>query len=120
MEEKKITPQKIWDEYQRGEVYHQQINLHEIVKRNEQFFNGEQWEGVNAPDLEKPVINIFKRAVTYMGSQIVSDDIGVSLEPFVESEEETETCRILNEQIDTMCVLYRRNDGSYGLLQPEI
>ena len=100
MEEKKITPQKIWDEYQRGEVYHQQINLHEIVKRNEQFFNGEQWEGVNAPDLEKPVINIFKRAVTYMGSQIVSDDIGVSLEPFVESEEETETCRILNEQID--------------------
>jgi putative sigma-54 modulation protein len=26
----------------------------------------------------------------------------------------------LNEEIDTMCVLYRRNDGSYGLLQPEI
>jgi len=26
----------------------------------------------------------------------------------------------LNEEVDTMCVLYRRNDGSYGLLQPEI
>lgn len=26
----------------------------------------------------------------------------------------------LNEEIDTMCVLYRRNDGSYGLLQPEM
>ena len=26
----------------------------------------------------------------------------------------------LNEEIDTMCVLYRRTDGSYGLLQPEI
>jgi len=26
----------------------------------------------------------------------------------------------LNEEVDTMCVLYRRADGSYGLLQPEI
>ena len=26
----------------------------------------------------------------------------------------------LNEEVDTMCVLYRRNDGAYGLLQPEI
>ena len=24
-----------------------------------------------------------------------------------------------NEETDTMCVLYRRNDGDYGLLQPE-
>ena len=26
----------------------------------------------------------------------------------------------LNEETDTMCVLYRRNDGTYGLLQPEM
>jgi len=26
----------------------------------------------------------------------------------------------LNEDVDTMCVLYRRNDGSYGMLQPEM
>ena len=26
----------------------------------------------------------------------------------------------LNEEIDTLCVLYRRHDGSYGLLQPEM
>ena len=25
-----------------------------------------------------------------------------------------------NEEADVMCVLYRRNDGSYGLLQPEM
>lgn len=97
---KEITPQKIWDKYLQGETYHQQICLHETVRRNEQFFNGEQWEGVNAPDLEKPVINIFKRAVTYMGSQIISDDIGLSIEPFIESDENTEVCKILNDQID--------------------
>lgn len=26
----------------------------------------------------------------------------------------------LNEDVDTMCVLYRRNDGTYGMLQPEM
>ena len=97
---KKIDPQTIWDEYLAGENYHQQIGLHETVKKNEDFYNGDQWEGVNAPDLEKPVINIFKRAVTYMGSQIVSDDVGINLEPFAESEEQSEICRILTEQIN--------------------
>ena len=100
MKKDKISPEKIWDEYLAGETYHQQINLHSTVKRNEQFYNGEQWEGVNAPDLEKPVINIFKRAVTYIGSQIISDDVGINLEPFEESGERTDQCRILTEQIN--------------------
>ena len=26
----------------------------------------------------------------------------------------------MNSETDSMCVLYRRNDGSYGLLQPEL
>ncbi len=96
---KKITPQAVWNEYLRGEDYHQQIRLHEIVKRNEKFYEGEQWEGVNAPDLEKPVINIFKRAVTYLGSQIVSSDVGISLEPFGIKGETSELCEILNTEI---------------------
>ena len=97
---KKLDPQKIWEEYLAGENYHTQIGLHENVKRNEQFYNGEQWEGVNAPDLEKPVINIFKRAVTYMGSQIISDDIGINLEPFAEDARASDNCKILSDQID--------------------
>ena len=96
----KIDPQKIWDEYLSGENYHTQIKLHETVKQNEQFYNGDQWEGVNAPDLEKPVINVFKRAVTYMGSQIISDDIGINLEPFMEDEKNSRNCQILTEQIN--------------------
>ncbi len=96
---KKITPKIIWNEYLKGEDYHQQIRLHEIVKKNEKFYEGEQWEGVNAPDLEKPVINIFKRAVTYLGSQVISSDVGINLEPFGRSEEKTETCDILNREI---------------------
>ena len=100
MNKQKISPQSIWDEYIAGENYHRRIGLHETVKKNEQFYNGEQWEGVNAPDLEKPVINIFKRAVTYLGSQIISDDVGIGVESFGGGEENTENCKILGEQIE--------------------
>lgn len=96
---KEKNPQSIWEEYLKGENYHMQTGLHDIVRRNEKFYNGDQWEGVNAPDLEKPVINIFKRAVTYLGSQIISDDVGISLAPFGESGENTEICNILSDEI---------------------
>ena len=114
---KKIDPQSIWNEYQAGENYHQQINLHETVKKNEAFYNGDQWEGVNAPDLEKPVINIFKRAVTYMGSQIISDDIGINLEPFAESEEESAICKILTEQIDRVIEITKAKSKNRELIR---
>ncbi|MBR2041520.1 MAG: hypothetical protein IJ945_04030 [Oscillospiraceae bacterium] len=91
-----ITPKAVWEEYLEGENYHRSINLHETVKRNEKFYNGEQWEGVNAPDLEKPVINIFRRAVTYLESQIISDDVGVSIETLGENHEND----ILGRQIE--------------------
>lgn len=96
----KLTPESIWEEYLKGENFHQQTGLHDTVRRNENFYNGNQWEGVNAPDLEKPVINIFKRAVTYLGSQIISDDVGINLEPFGKGDAESEVCRILTEQIE--------------------
>ena len=96
---KVLDPKKIWDEYLEGENYHQQIKLHETVKKNEEFYEGDQWNGVNAPDLEKPVINIFRRAVTYLGSQIISNDVGISIEPFCRNETVSEVCNVLSEKI---------------------
>ena len=66
-------------EYQRATAYKQRIGLYETVRQNENFFLGRQWEGVNAPDLEKPVNNIIRRIVTYAIAQIVSDDVSASL-----------------------------------------
>ncbi len=73
-----ITPESAWKEYTQGRTYNDNIKLYDTVKQNEDFYIGKQWEGVNAPDLEKPVINFIKRNVNYQVSQIVSDDIGVS------------------------------------------
>lgn len=113
----KLDPHKIWDEYLAGENYHQQIKLHETVKQNEKFYSGDQWDGVNAPDLEKPVINIFKRAVTYMGSQIISDDIGINLEPFAEDEAHSKECSILTEQINRVVELTKAKSKNREIIR---
>lgn len=78
----KPTAQSVWDEYQRGERYNNAVELYDKVNRNENFMIGKQWEGVNAPDLPKPVLNIAKRVTAYFISMIVSDDVGVSVTPY--------------------------------------
>ena len=78
----KTEPKAIWDEYQNATSYNEKISLYETVKQNENFFVGKQWEGVDAPDLDKPVFNILKRVCNMFIAQLVSDDITASVEPF--------------------------------------
>lgn len=77
MSKPKITPLEIWKEYNDGVAYKTAINLYDNVKYNQNFYLGKQWEGVNAPDIELPVVNICKQAVDYFVSMLVSDDIGI-------------------------------------------
>lgn len=76
----KIKPAEIWQEYEAGKNYNAKLNLYETVKQNENFFLGKQWEGLNAPDLDKPVLNFLRRVVTYFISMIVTDNVGVQIE----------------------------------------
>lgn len=73
-------PSEVWAEYQRGINYNQSIGLYETVKRNNNFYNDKQWEGVNAPDLDKPVFNFLKPVVSYYVAMLISDDVAVSVE----------------------------------------
>lgn len=73
----KHLPRDVWAEYQRGVDYNTAIDLYETVRVNRNFFLGKQWEGLHAPDLPKPVMNIMKRVISYQTSMITSDDVGV-------------------------------------------
>lgn len=73
-------PEEIWQEYRDGLDFNSRIGLDETVKINNNFYNDRQWEGVSAPDLDKPCFNIIKPAVNYYVSQLVSDDVGASIE----------------------------------------
>lgn len=85
-EQEAIT--KIWDQYTEARRYNEAIDLYKKVQRCEDHFVGKQWEGVNAPDLDKLVINLGTRVVSFFVSNIVSDDIGIHMNSFDDDEEE--------------------------------
>ena len=75
-----MLPEEIWDRYQAGIDYKNSIDLYETVARNERFFAGDQWAGVYAPDLPKPVINFIKRACQHRIAQVKASPVSVSFE----------------------------------------
>ena len=96
----RITPGTIWEEYLRGDGYNRAVDLYDNVRKNEDFYIGDQWKGVNAPDLEKPVLNFLKRVVGYFISAIVSDDVAVSLTPARLTDDGAFTSDVLTGEID--------------------
>ena len=78
MDSKKLTAGEIWKQFEKDRAYKNNLDLFNKVKKNENFFIGTQWEGLNAPDLPQPVINIVKRVTNYLISVLIVDDIGVS------------------------------------------
>lgn len=106
----KKEPLKIWEEYQSGVQYNESIDLFDTVKENEDFFIGRQWEGVRAPDLQKPVLNILKRCVTYFISTITSDDVGVTFNSFENDDDTQEMMSIFSRDVDRIMEHDRTKD----------
>ena len=61
-----ITPQTVWSEFVRAKRFNEAIGLYDTVEKNEHFYIGDQWHGVNAPDLDQPVMNMLSRVVKYL------------------------------------------------------
>lgn len=80
--ETRLKPQDIWQEYAYLAEYLTKNNVYEEVKRNENFYDGRQWEGVKAENMPKPVINIIQRVVKYMIATIGSSKVAVTMVPF--------------------------------------
>ena len=95
----KKKPKEIRAECEKAKAFNQQINLYDTVEKNENFYAGEQWKGVNAPDLDKPVFNILKRVISYFIAMLVSDDIAVSIQPFDYSAAAAQQAKIISDQI---------------------
>jgi len=93
-------PSEVWSEYQSGVDYNTSIDLYETVKVNENMYLGKQWEGVNAPDLPKPVLNIMKPTVAYKTAMIVSDDVAVSFTAHNSAPYTDAMAKLLSKQVE--------------------
>lgn len=79
MAKEKLTCHSIWQEYQKDLSYKNSLNLFDKTQQHHNFFLGRQWEGLNAPDLEKPVLNFVKRVVNYLMSVLMVQDVAINL-----------------------------------------
>lgn len=69
-----------WRLLEAGRDYNRQINLYDIVNKNERFWRGDQWNGVRSGGLPTPVFNIFKRVIGYFISNIMSAKIALKID----------------------------------------
>ncbi len=89
-----------WAEYQKGVSYKARLGLYDTVRQCEDFYLGDQWKGVNAPDLPKPTLNMLRRVVAYFIAMIVSDDVAVRFSPYVPNGALDETCALLSLELE--------------------
>ena len=108
MQSNKISAAEIWHKYEKDRSYKNSINLYDRVKQQENFFIGRQWEGVKAPDLPKPVLNVVKRVTNYLISVLVVDDVGIAFRQYNEGEQQTNPIyKLLPKEIDRVLELIK-------------
>jgi len=59
------TPESIFKEYEEGIKFKESIGLFKTVNEAERLFAGDQWAGLSATNMPKPVFNIIKRIIQY-------------------------------------------------------
>lgn len=61
--------------------FNQQIGLYDTVQINEDFFIGNQWQGVESNGLPTPVFNFLKQVVLFQVATITSDNLTLQATP---------------------------------------
>ena len=75
------THEQIMKNFNKGCDFNNQIGLFDQVTVNENFFIGNQWEGVEANGLPTPTYNMFKRVINFQVSTITSDNLVIRAIP---------------------------------------
>ena len=93
-------PESIQKEFAEGKNYKDSAGVYENYELNEAFYIGDQWRGVDAEDMPKPVVNGLRRVVGMHIAKVVSTDWGVRFQAFKEDEKTAAISRMLSDQVD--------------------
>lgn len=106
MIDKPITAERVQKEYERGKDYKNGLNLYESVKTCERMVEGDQWAGVVTKKIRPITMNFLDPICYYKVAQIVSDDVGQEIEPFLPDAEAGQAEKVLDQSID--CIVERQ------------
>ncbi len=101
------TNEKIQERFEKCYGFNNQIGLYDQVKVNEDFYIGNQWEGVEANGLPTPTYNMFKRVINFQVSTITSDNLTLRALPMPSTSRATmkdleRVCEIVSNQFSSI------------------
>lgn len=85
MMDKKMDPQKVWNEFETTCTFKAGLNLYDNVRANENFYIGKQWEGVQSNGLPTPVFNFIKRIILFVVASTATDNLKMAASPLSSS-----------------------------------
>jgi hypothetical protein len=105
------THEQIIKNFEKACAFNEQIGLFDQVTVNENFFIGNQWEGVEANGMPTPTYNMFKRVVNFQVSTITSDNLVIRALPMASTSNMTmkELERIANIVSQQFAAIVKRN-----------
>lgn len=95
----KLTPTEIWSEYQGLTEYLSQNDIYNIVKKNEKFYDGRQWEGVKADNIAKPTMNRLQRIGKYQIASLSSNDVGIAMTSLLGGQQDNERMKVIADEV---------------------
>ena len=104
LKQKIPTCEDVLNRFEKGFNFNNAIKLYDQVKVNEDFFIGNQWEGVQANGLPTPTFNIFKQVINFQVSTITSDNMAMQASPMPSTSPYAlkaleKICEVVNHQI---------------------
>ena len=97
--------EEIWKAYEAGQSYKDNIDLYNTVEENERFYIGDQWHGLNVPNIILPVLNYTKRTTSMLVAKISADDIAAKITPFLTDEASENVAKMLSRELDKVVEL---------------
>ncbi len=102
---------QVYQLYNKGVAFKEQIGLYDTVENNENFFIGKQWEGVEANGNPTPTFNFLKRVTLFQVATVSSDEIAMQASPMAGSSvcsqgQLAQVAEVVNRQFEA---LFERN-----------
>ncbi|MEG1782008.1 MAG: hypothetical protein RR253_02035, partial [Oscillospiraceae bacterium] len=95
-----ISAEKIYKEYEKAVGYNTLSDYYFKTKQQENFYLGNQWVGINAPNLDKPVLNFIRRVCAFLTAMVASDDMAIYISPYIHTKENSKCADMLNMEIE--------------------
>ncbi len=108
---------EILQEYKKCTNYNLITDYYNKTAQRENFYLGNQWRGVHAPDLDKPVLNFVRRVAGFLTAMVASRELGVMISPYIHTEENMKRADILNVRLGQVIENSKLKTRAYSAVQ---